>query len=702
MKLKRIYLVALILLVLLSVSAVSAADDSANNIISEDNDVIALDEAIDDDESNMDVLGENENAALNAGEPGTFTDLNKLINEDYASNATISLGSDYTYTSSDSEFIHGIPIGRAVTIDGNGHTIDGNHAARIFNVDVNDNVKFMNINFINGNATGGINENKGGAIYSVYFESIAENCNFTDNSAQDLGGALFKVNASNCNFTGNSATDGGAMFVGSSVGCTFSGNSATGDGGAMYLGSSVGCTFIGNSASYGGAMEGGAADGCTFIGNSATDGGAMDGGSAVGCTFSGNSATDGGAMYFGSAVGCTFIGNSATGYGGAMDGGSAVGCTFILILQSIDDTVLETSCDCDGDCIYVVAKLSASDFTSFAHSGEIMPFKLSATVDDKEIVINGTEINITVSQEGQTVGNYSAKSGEGWAVDLDAGKYNATFSIEGSLVQDVTVELNIQKIVSEITPSEDNINLFVGDSSKVDYSLSPSGATGDIKFVSSDPNVVTVDSSGAIRAVGVGTATITISLISDNYYAPDATVTVVVSKKDTQLSANAKSFKFEDKVKSYSVTLKDKNGNVLKNKKVSLKVNGATYTATTNSKGVATFKLTKLSKKGTYNAVISFAGDKDYNKISKSAKLTVKAPAWKTIAKGSKDKAMVKKIQMALKKNGFYLSYKGRYLKVDGLFHKYTQMAVKQFQKAKKLKVTGKVDYATAKKLKLI
>ena len=658
MKLKRIYLVALILLVLLSVSAVSAADDSANNIIGEDNDVIALDEAIDDDESN-DVLGENENAALNAGEPGTFTDLNKLINEDYASNATISLGSDYTYTSSDSEFIHGIPIGRAVTIDGNGHTIDGNHAARIFNVDVNDNVKFMNINFINGNATGGINENKGGAIYSVYFESIAENCNFTDNSAQDLGGALFKVNASNCNFTGNSATDGGAMFVGSSVGCTFSGNSATGDGGAMYLGSSVGCTFIGNSASYGGAMEGGAADGCTFIGNSATD-------------------------------------------GGAMDGGSAVGCTFILILQSIDDTVLETSCDCDGDCIYVVAKLSASDFTSFAHSGEIMPFKLSATVDDKEIVINGTEINITVSQEGQTVGNYSAKSGEGWAVDLDAGKYNATFSIEGSLVQDVTVELNIQKIVSEITPSEDNINLFVGDSSKVDYSLSPSGATGDIKFVSSDPNVVTVDSSGAIRAVGVGTATITISLISDNYYAPDATVTVVVSKKDTQLSANAKSFKFEDKVKSYSVTLKDNNGNVLKNKKVSLKVNGATYTATTNSKGVATFKLTKLSKKGTYKAVISFAGDKDYNKISKSAKLTVKAPAWKTIAKGSKDKAMVKKIQRALKKNGFYLSYKGRYLKVDGLFHKYTQMAVKQFQKAKKLKVTGKVDYATAKKLKLI
>ena len=426
--------------------------------------MIALDEAIDDDESNVDVLGENENAALNEGEPGTFTDLNKLINEDYASNATISLGSNYTYTSSDSALIHGIPIGRAVTIDGNGHTIDGNHLARIFNVRVDDNVKFMNINFINGNATGEGTELYAGAIYNYFNDKcIAENCNFTNNSAL-YAGALFLVNASNCNFTGNSAEYGGAMFVGSSVGCTFIGNSAT-DGGAMIFGSADGCTFIGNSATDGGAMNYGSADGCTFIGNSATDGGANYFGSSVGCTFIGNSAEYGGANYFGSSVGCTFIGNSATGDGGAMYDGSAVDCTFILILQSIDYTVVTTSCD--GDCIYVVAELSASDFTSFAHSGEIMPFKLSATVDDKEIIINGTEINITVSQEGQTVGTYSAISGEGWAVDLDAGKYNATFSIEGSLVHDVTVDLNIQKIVSEITPSEDNINLSVGDSSKV-------------------------------------------------------------------------------------------------------------------------------------------------------------------------------------------------------------------------------------------
>lgn len=62
----------------------------------------------------------------------------------------------------------------------------------------------------------------------------------------------------------------------------------------------------------------------------------------------------------------------------------------------------------------------------------------------------------------------------------------------------------------------------------------------------------------------------------------------------------------------------------------------------------------------------------------------------------------VKKIQRALKKNGYYLKYKGHYLKIDGKFGFNTERAVKQFQKAKKLKVNGKVDYETAIKLKII
>ena len=43
----------------------------------------------------------------------------------------------------------------------------------------------------------------------------------------------------------------------------------------------------------------------------------------------------------------------------------------------------------------------------------------------------------------------------------------------------------------------------------------------------------------------------------------------------------------------------------MKGKKVTLKVNGKTFSAKTNAKGVATFKITKLTKVGKNNAVIS-------------------------------------------------------------------------------------------------
>ena len=216
----------------------------------------------------------------------------------------------------------------------------------------------------------------------------------------------------------------------------------------------------------------------------------------------------------------------------------------------------------------------------------------------------------------------------------------------------------------------------------------------------------TTDKNGQVK-VAIGklvpkTYTAKISFAGNSVYeASSATAKVVVKKATPKITAKAKTFKFEDNTKKYTITLKDNKNKVMKNKKVTLKVNGKTYTAKTNSKGVATFKLTKLTKKGKFTAAITYAGDKYYKKLNKKVKITVKAPAWKTVARGSKDKATVKKIQRALKNNGYYLSYKGRYLKVDGIFGVHTERGVKQFQKSRKLKVTGKVDYTTAKKLKV-
>ena len=56
---------------------------------------------------------------------------------------------------------------------------------------------------------------------------------------------------------------------------------------------------------------------------------------------------------------------------------------------------------------------------------------------------------------------------------------------------------------------------------------------------------------------------------------------------------------------------------------VSIKVNGKTFSAKTNSKGVATIKV-KVSKKGKFTATAKFAGDNTYKAISKKAYFTVK------------------------------------------------------------------------------
>ena len=121
------------------------------------------------------------------------------------------------------------------------------------------------------------------------------------------------------------------------------------------------------------------------------------------------------------------------------------------------------------------------------------------------------------------------------------------------------------------------------------------------------------------------TYTASISFAGDSYYnKSSAKATVVVKKATPKLTASAKAFKVKVKTKKYTITLKNNKGAVMKSTKVTLKVNGKTYSAKTNSKGVATFKITNLKKKGTFTAVVTYAGSKYYNKVTKKPKITVK------------------------------------------------------------------------------
>jgi C1A family cysteine protease len=101
-------------------------------------------------------------------------------------------------------------------------------------------------------------------------------------------------------------------------------------------------------------------------------------------------------------------------------------------------------------------------------------------------------------------------------------------------------------------------------------------------------------------------------------------VDVVVNKAKPKLTAAKKTFKVKDKTKKYVVTLKTNKNKVYKKAKVTVKVNGKTYSAKTNSKGQATFKLTKLTKKGTFTAKVKYAGNTKFKAVTKSVKITVK------------------------------------------------------------------------------
>ena len=134
-----------------------------------------------------------------------------------------------------------------------------------------------------------------------------------------------------------------------------------------------------------------------------------------------------------------------------------------------------------------------------------------------------------------------------------------------------------------------------------------------------------------INLKNAGLYTFVVVFMDDEEYDASMKVfKVTINKKPTSISAGAKTFKASAKTKKYTVTLKTIPGSsadgktyLASGKKVSLKINGKTYTAKTNAKGQATFSL-KITKRGIFNAVVSYAGDNTYNPSSSKVKITIK------------------------------------------------------------------------------
>ena len=159
------------------------------------------------------------------------------------------------------------PITGIVTIDGAGHSISGNDAHRIFDVDGGALV-LANVTLKGGNAPddedGGAIRARAGAEVSLQQVAFSNNTAF-QGGAIAANGAGVKLDVKRSSFIGNSSgAYGAAIFgYGSVVDITsssFQRNAAQGDGGAIAAHEEArmsisNSTFAGNSANVGGALE---------------------------------------------------------------------------------------------------------------------------------------------------------------------------------------------------------------------------------------------------------------------------------------------------------------------------------------------------------------------------------------------------------------------------------------------------------------
>ena len=260
-----------------------------------------------------------------------------------------------------------------LTINGNGTTISGANAFRVFDLGAVT-VNMSNLKIANANVSG---SSFGGAI-SMSDGNLTLTNIFFSNDRAISGGAIYEakgtLTVTNSNFSGNIAGtggDGGAIFNGSgslSVSdSAFNNNSAVNGGGAIAATSGttiINSSFSGNSAPLGGAIENTSANltvgNSVFNNNSASFGGgaiaAFGSTNIFNSTFSNNKAPGaqafGGAVYFQSTSGALTITESTLfNNSSAFDGGAVYILDGLVTLRNL--TISGNSARNNGGGIFI-------------------------------------------------------------------------------------------------------------------------------------------------------------------------------------------------------------------------------------------------------------------------------------------------------------------------------------------------------------
>ena len=194
---------------------------------------------------------------------------------------------------------------------------------------------------------------------------------------------------------------------------------------------------------------------------------------------------------------------------------------------------------------------------------------------------------------------------------------NLDDDVNASSIQN-KLEISNEDSISEtniVNSHDDNLENYPSDtvlSSSIISDYEDNNGTYDSSLVSIADEKLSL-SSNEIIAVSDIDDVVSVSSHNSDVLGNSSKVATKLSVSDTSYSKSGTVFK---------VTLKDNSGKALNNQKISLKVNGKTYSANTNNQGIASIKTAALSV-GTYTLSLTYAGNSNYTASSLSKKVKV-------------------------------------------------------------------------------
>lgn len=181
----------------------------------------------------------------------------------------------------------------------------------------------------------------------------------------------------------------------------------------------------------------------------------------------------------------------------------------------IDENKLEYSCDT------IIKNAAFPDvgkhIVTYDYRGVIRELEINVNDTTPPNIIKVNDVNIIENNQFKYEDYIEVDELSKYVIDVDdrevkysiAGTYNANIKItdEYGNSSNITIPVVINEL--ELQASADSLNLEIDQSNKIDIKTN---SNTPIKYTSSDTSIVTIDSSGNIKALKAGKATITASV----------------------------------------------------------------------------------------------------------------------------------------------------------------------------------------------